>query len=402
MKIAMISLLADPLHPDGRGQSVHVAELTRELGRQGHHVTVFTRRDDTTTRDKIRFAPGVTVERVQAGPPRPVPKDELPALLPEFGRLLAGRWRTAQPDVIHSHFWTSGLAALAGAKDLDIPVVQSYHALGQARRRTAEDGQVQRIRLEQAIGRTVDAVIATSADEATQLLHMAVPRLRIGVVPSGVDVEQFTPRGPAYPRGEAHRLLMLSRLVERHGVGTAIEALARIPGAELVIAGGPPPEELATDGQVQRLQLAAEQAGVADRVTFLGQVPHKNVPRLLRSADLVLTLSTARPFGMVPLEAMACGVPVVATDVGGNADSIIDNVTGLHVPPGRPAEVARKIRALLTDPTHLKALGIAAADRARSRYAWPRVAGETTDVYQRVIEGKALAGSVPLDHAGVL
>jgi D-inositol-3-phosphate glycosyltransferase len=402
MKIAMISLLADPLNLDGRGQSVHVAELTRELGRQGHHVTVYTRRDDTAARDKVRFAPGVTVERVAAGPPRPVPKDELPALLPEFGRLLAERLRTTRPDVIHSHFWTSGLAALAGAKDLDIPVVQSYHALGQALRRPAESGQVQRLRLERAIGRTADAVIATSADEATQLLRMSVPRIRIGIVPSGVDVEQFTPRGPAYPRGETQRLLMLSRLVERHGVNTAIEALARIPDAELVIAGGPPQEDLETDGQVHRLRLAAKKAGVSDRVTFLGQVAHKNVPKLLRSADLVLTLSQLRPFGMVPLEAMACGVPVVATDAGGNADSVIDNVTGLHVPPDRPVEVARKIRTLLADPTQLKALGIAAADRARSRYSWPRVAGETTEVYQRVIEGKTLVSSVPLDSAGVL
>jgi glycosyltransferase involved in cell wall biosynthesis len=398
MKIAMISLLADPLHPNGHGQSVHVAELARELGRQGHHVTVYTRRADASARDKVRLGPGVTVEHVPAGPPHPVAKEDLPAHLPEFGSRLAARWRAARPDVVHSHFWTSALAALAGAKDLDIPVVQSYHALGLARRLpqgTVEGGQAQRVRLEKAIGRTVDAVIATCADEATQLLRMSVPRLRIGVVPSGVDVEQFTPRGPAYPRGEARRLLVLSRLVERHGVGTAIQALSRIPDAELVIAGGPPREGLATDGQVHRLRLAAKDAGVADRVVFLGQVTHKNIPRLLRSADLVLTLSSSRPFGMVPLEAMACGVPVVATKAGGNADSIIDDVTGLHVPAERPVEVARRIRALLADPTHLKALGIAAADRARARYSWPRVAGETAEVYQRVIESRTLCETAP-------
>jgi D-inositol-3-phosphate glycosyltransferase len=391
MRIAMISLLADPLNPEGRGQGVHIAELARELGRQGHHVTVHTRRDDTGTRDKVRFAPGVTVERVPAGPPRPIPKSELPAHLPEFGHQLAGQWRTARPDVIHSHFWTGGLAALAGAKDLDIPVVQSYHALGLVRRRhpdATETDQVKRIRLEKAIGRTVDAVIATCSDEASQLLRMSVPRLRIGIVPSGVDVERFTPRGPAYPRGEADRLLVLSQRLDRPAVGTAIEALPRIPGAELVIAGGPPREDLATDDHVHRLHLAAKQAGVADRVTLLGRVEHKNVPKLLRSADLVLALSPVRPSDMVPLEAMACGVPVVTTETGGNADSVIDDLTGLHVRPERPIEVARKVRALLADPTRLKALGIAAADRARSRYSWPRVAGETAEVYQRAIESR--------------
>lgn len=123
---------------------------------------------------------------------------------------------------------------------------------------------------------------------------------------------------------------------------------------------------------------------VADRVTFLGRVPRKNVPQLLRSADLVLTLPWYEPFGMVPLEAMACGVPVVATEVGGHRDSLIDNVTGVHVAAGRPAELARRVRLLLADPTRRHAMGIAGADRARSRYAWERVARETASVYGRV------------------
>jgi glycosyltransferase involved in cell wall biosynthesis len=397
MKIAMISLFANPLAADGSGHGVHVAELAREFGREGHHVTVYIRRQDTESRDKVRLGPGVTVEQVPAGPAHPVREDEVLAHVAEFGRHLARRWEDTPPDVAHAFFWTSGLAALAGAKDLDIPVVQTYHTLGleQPRPRAAgHAGHVQRIRLEKAIGLTTDAVIPTSGDEASQLLRMSVPRSRIEVVPTGVDVEQFTPQGPAYPRGEKRRLLVLSDLNEREDVGTAIKALARVPGTELVIAGGPPREELETDEAVHRLTVLAKEAGVADRVTFLGRVEHKNVPRLLRSADLLLTLPWGKTFGMVPLEAMACGVPVVATDVGGNSDSIIENVTGLHVPARRPAEVARRIRTLLSDRTQLNALGIAAADRARSRYAWPRVAGETVKVYQKVIERRRLRDTV--------
>jgi glycosyltransferase involved in cell wall biosynthesis len=396
MQIAMISLFANPLTADGSGHSVHVAELARELGREGHHVTVYIRRQDPEARDKIRLGPGVTVEQVSAGPTRPLRDDEILTHVPEFGRHLARRWEDTPPDIAHAFFWTSGLAALAGAKDLDIPVVQTYHTLGLEQPRPQADhaGHVQRIRLEKAIGLTADAVIPTCGDEASQLLRMSVPRRRIEIVPTGVDVEQFTPQGPAYPRGDKRRLLVLSDLNEREDVRTAIQALARTPDTELVIAGGPPREELETDEAVHRLTVITKEAGVADRVTFLGRVEHKDVPRLLRSADLLLTLPWGKTFGMAPLEAMACGVPVVATDVGGNSDSIIENVTGLHVPARRPVEVARRIRALLSDPTQLHALGIAAADRARSRYSWPRVAGETVKVYQKVIERRRLRDSV--------
>jgi glycosyltransferase involved in cell wall biosynthesis len=397
MKIAMISLLPHPLAADGSGQSVHVTELARELGREGHHVTFYVRREDPDARDKVRFAPGVTIERVTAGPTHPISPDDLLSHVPEFGRRLAGRWRDNRPDIVHAFFWTSGLAALAAAQDLNIPVVQTYHTLGLEgpRTRGADDpAHVQRVRLEKAIGMTADAVIATCENEAAQLLRLCVPRPRIEVVPTGVDVEKFTPQGPACPHGEARRLLVLSDLPERKGVSTAIRALARVPGAELIIAGGPDKAELETDEEVHRLHVIAKEAGVADRVTFLGRVAHKNVPRLLRSADLVLSLPSHKSFGMVPIEAMACGVPVMASDVGGNSDSVIDGVTGIHVPARRPIEVARRIRALLGDPTHLNALGIAAADRARSRFSWPRVAAETTKVYQKVIERRTRRDTV--------
>jgi glycosyltransferase involved in cell wall biosynthesis len=395
MKIAMISEHASPLATtnglggaDGGGQNVFVADLAGELGRQGHQVTVYTRRDDPDLPTQVKFAPGVTVEHVPAGPDRPLPKDDLLSWMPDFGRYLERRWAKERPDVAHAHFWMSGLATLTGAAAHGIPVVQTFHALGTVKRRHQGDKDTsppERIRLERAIGRTADAVIATCADEVAELMRMGVPRARIATVPCGVDVERFCPDVSAVPAGDGPRLLVLSRLVERKGVDTVIEALPRVPGAELLVAGGPPGEEMDADPEVHRLRLCAKEAGVAERVGFLGRVGRDRVPGLLRSADVAVTLPWYEPFGMVPLEAMACGVPVVATDVGGHLDTVVDRVTGVHVPPRQPDAAARRIRELLADPTRRQAYGIAGADRARSRFSWERVGRETLGIYQRVI-----------------
>nr|BFE28261.1 glycosyltransferase family 1 protein [Actinomadura rugatobispora] len=408
MTIAMISEHASPLATraglggaDGGGQNVYVADLATEMGRQGHHVTVYTRRDSPTLPQRVRLAPGVTVEHVPAGPPGPVPKDELLPYMPEFGGHLERRWAQSPPDVAHAHFWMSGLAALQAAGRLGareaagVPVVQTFHALGTVKRRYQRDqdtSPAERLRLEAAIGRTAAAVVATCADETRELLRMGIPRERIAVVPCGVDLDRFRPDGPAGPAGAVDhagragagaRLVVLSRLVRRKGVDTAIEALAQIPGAELVVAGGPPPAGLDADPEVRRLRAVAQTAGVRGRVTFLGRVRREEVPTLLRSAALVVTLPWYEPFGMVPLEAMACGVPVLATGVGGHLDSIVDGVTGVHVPPRRPGETAQRIRELLADPTRRAAMGFAGSDRARSRYSWARIAQETLTVYAR-------------------
>jgi len=404
MQIAMISEHASPLAAraglggaDGGGQNVFVADLATEMGRQGHHVTVYTRRDSPDLPDRVRLAPGVTVEHVPVGPAATVPKDDLLPLMPDFGRYLEARWAQSPPDVVHAHFWMSGLAALqaAGALGGGIPVVQTFHALGSVKRRhqgAKDTSPPERLRLEAAIGRTVSSVIATCGDETGELLRMGVPRDRIEVVPCGVDLHRFRPDGPADATGECGtRLVVLSRLVERKGVDTAIEALAQIPDTELVVAGGPPFAELDADPEVGRLRRIAKDAGVSGRVTFLGRVGRDRVPALLRSADLVVTLPWYEPFGMVPLEAMACGVPVVATGVGGHLDSIVHGVTGIHVPPRRPGETARQIRRLLADSTRRDAMSFAGFDRARSRYSWPRIAHETLAVYARAVEKTEVA-----------
>ncbi|TDC71125.1 glycosyltransferase family 1 protein [Actinomadura sp. GC306] len=400
MRIAMISEHASPLAAlggpaglggaDGGGQNVFVAELAAELGRQGHYVTVYTRRDAPGPPDRVRLAPGVTVEHVPAGPPERIAKDELLPWMHDFGRYLEHRWSADPPDVAHAHFWMSGLAAVQAAQPPAaprVPVVQTYHALGTVKRRHQggrDTSPASRVRLERALGRAADTVIATCSDEVAELTAMGVPRDRVRVVPCGVDLGLFSPGGGAAgpAPGGRHRLVVLSRLVERKGVDTAIRALAHLPDAELAVAGGPPHGGLDGDPEVRRLRAVAREAGVSGRVEFLGRLGRAEVPALLRSASLVLTLPWYEPFGMVPLEAMACGVPVVASAVGGHLDTVVDGVTGTLVRPRDPEAAARAVRALLDDPDARAAMGIAAAGRARERYSWASVAAGTTEVYR--------------------
>jgi glycosyltransferase involved in cell wall biosynthesis len=195
----------------------------------------------------------------------------------------------------------------------------------------------------------------------------------------------FTPDGPAARRNGRPRLLALGRLVERKGVATVIAALARLPGAELVVAGGPDHRDMDTSADYRLLLEAARRQGVAERVIFTGSVARADVPALIRSADIVVCAPWYEPFGIVPLEAMACGIPVVASAVGGLTDSIVDQQTGRLVAARDPVALASALGQLLDDPAKRAALGAAGVDRARHRYSWRRVAAQTEAIYLRLI-----------------
>jgi D-inositol-3-phosphate glycosyltransferase len=398
LNIDMISEHASPLAPpggiDAGGQNVHVAALAVALARRGHEVTVHTRRDDVGSPDSVAYAAGVTVEHVRAGPARPIAKDELAPYMAEFGDRLARRWARRPPDIAHAHFWMSGLAALEGARGLDIPVVQTFHALGSVRHRYQRDADTSppgRLPVEAQVGRDAAAVIATCTDEAEELDAYGIPPDSVHIVPCGVDVERFRPGGPVAGRGDRPRVLTIGRLVPRKGLDTVIEALCHVPDAELVVAGGPARAELERDPEALRLRRLAHARGVAGRVLFTGRVRHQDMPALIRSADLVVSVPWYEPFGIAAIEAMACGVPVVVSAVGGHLDTVVDGVTGLHVPPRVPSALAGRLRRLLTDPRLGASLGAAAARRARERYAWSRIAAETEAVYNGVIDGRAEA-----------
>jgi D-inositol-3-phosphate glycosyltransferase len=407
MRIAMVSEHASPLAvlggEDAGGQNVHVAALAAALADRGHAVEVFTRRDAPGLPDVVQLHPGVDVVHVPAGPARAIGKDSLPPYMPAFGSWLARRWRRAahadrRPDVVHAHFWMSGTAALRARARTGIPVVQTFHALGVVKRRhqgAADTSPPERLAREEHLARTVDAVIATCSDEVSELLALGARPDRLHIAPCGVDLEAFrpgpSPRVLSIGRRLPRRIVSIGRLVERKGVHTLVEALPMVPGAELVVAGGPDERELDADPHVRALRAAAAQHGVADRVRFVGRVARADVPALMRSADVVAVVPWYEPFGIVPLEAMACGVPVVGSAVGGLLDSVVDGVTGVLVPPRDPAAAAAALRSVLDHEDMRLRLGRAAAEHVAARYGWGSVAALTEAVYARLATASAVA-----------
>ncbi|GAA4901520.1 glycosyltransferase involved in cell wall biosynthesis [Stackebrandtia albiflava] len=393
MRIAMVSEHASPLAAlggeDAGGQNLHVAELAAAMGRRGHEVVVYTRRDGLRLPTRVVAGCGVHVVHVPAGPAAPVPKDELPPYMPEFAERLRAMWLAEPPDVVHSHFWMSGTAALAAVEGTGIPVVHTFHALGTVKRRHQGDSDTSpagRVDEERRIGGAVDEIVATCSDELTELAAMDVPPERVRVIPCGVDVDLFGPDGPTAPRRSRHRVVTVGRLVPRKGFADVIAAMPHLPGAELIVAGGSATGE--TDAETARLRRVARDLGVADRVTLPGPVDRADMPALLRSADVVVCAPWYEPFGIVPLEAMACGRPVVASAVGGLLDTVSDGVTGLHVPPRDPEAVAAAVAELLHDPDRADKYGDAARRRAVEGYTWDGVAERTLAVYADVLAAR--------------
>ena len=399
MKVAMVSEHASPLAVlggvDAGGQNVHVAALASELGRRGIDVLIHTRRDDPTLPRRVSLAPGVVVDHVDAGPPARISKDLMLPYMDDFARELERAWRRERPDVVHAHFWMSGLAAVAAAAPLGIPVVQTFHALGVVKKRhqgAKDTSPAERLDIERKIIHEADWIVATCSDELFELIRLGADVHNISVIPCGVDLLLFRPDGPAERRPTGvPRVVVLSRLVERKGIGNVVTALMRLPGVELVIAGGGDTDELRRDPEAQRLWALAREIGVAERVEFRGRIHRHAVPGILRSADVVACVPWYEPFGIVPLEAMACGVPVVASAVGGLIDTVVDGVTGIHVPPRRPDRVAEALQAVLASPKLRARLGAAGADRVRTRYSWARVADATLEVYGTLLVEPAVA-----------
>ncbi|MFI5845222.1 glycosyltransferase [Catenuloplanes sp. NPDC051500] len=382
MRIAMISEHASPLAAlggvDAGGQNTHVAALASALGDLGHDVRVYTRRDAPDLPEVVT-AQSFDVVHVPAGPPTGVPKDGLLPYMGAFAEWMAADWRTGHaPDVAHAHFWMSGLAAVTAARACGAPVVQTYHALGTVKRRhqgTADTSPPHRASYERQLGRVVDRIVVQCRDEERELLEMGVPGERMSLVPSGVDLDLFTGDGPAAPRTGRRRILTVGRLVERKGYADLIRALPRLPDAELCVVGGP------GNAHARQLRDLAREHGVAERVLLTGAVAPAEMPRWYRSADVLAATPWYEPFGLTPLEAMACGVPVVATAVGGLTDTVVHGVTGELVPPRSPDALVAALRRVLYDDVRRSSYAAAATDRATRVYGWPSIASRIADVY---------------------
>jgi D-inositol-3-phosphate glycosyltransferase len=269
-----------------------------------------------------------------------------------------------RPDVVHANGWAGARKALAAARELDVPFVFSPHTAVEA----GDPGLL----------RDADHVIATYSAQRLRAVAAGVSRENVSVVPYGVDVDHFTPDGGHVERRRPRRVIALGDVTPASGFGTPVAALPALPDAELVLVGARHHGKHAAD-----LRDFARSLGVADRVHLTGPAPRAEMPALLRSADLMVCSPWEAGFGMAALEAMACGIAVVANGLGGLADTVVDKVTGTHVTPRKPRELAATLRRMLSHLATCEQLGAAGRDRATARYSWERVALETVHAYHR-------------------
>lgn len=404
-RIAMISEHASPLTPagsvDSGGQNVYVAQLARSLGELGHQVDVFTRRDNGFVPPSLQWLPNVRVIHVPAGPAAYVPKEELLPAMQEFGDFLLRHFRRARRpyDVVHANFFMSGLAARRAAAAFGVPLVMTFHALGRVRRvhqQTADRFPIARMAIEEDLVRCADRIIAECAQDRHDLmtLYDASPD-KLDIVPCGYDPDELRPMDQAHARHslgwEPHKftLLQLGRLVPRKGIDNVIRALAQLRhehriDAQLYVVGGNSdmPDVQATP-EIGRLHGIAQELGVADNVVFLGRRGREYLSFLYHAADVFVTTPWYEPFGITPVEAMACGLPVVGSAVGGIRTTVVDGVTGILVPPDDPPALAAALARLHDHPELRAAYGLAGQRRARASFTWQRVADGVLETYRR-------------------
>ncbi|HUA30035.1 MAG TPA: glycosyltransferase [Streptosporangiaceae bacterium] len=393
MKIALIAdelCVPSPADVYPGSPERRVLPLASALAGHDHEVTVYSRRQSAARGHAAADRPGVDIELLDAGPRRPLPGELLLPHIAVLADRLADRWRRDAPDVVHAQSWTGGVAAVAGARGLGIPLVVTLAPSGgDGRGRQAADAGA-RDRMEASLTRSVQAVLADSSREGTRLSRLAAsrgaaPSASVRVVPPGVDTQTFCPDGPAAARGERPRLLVVAPPGDEPDLATVVHALAELPNAELVVAGGPARGRLRRDPGYRAIIGLARQLGVADRLTCTGAVREADMPALMRSADVLVHLTQDRGLAMVAVEAMACGTPVMAAEDSAQPDAVIHENTGFLVPPGSPAQLVRRTRQLLANPMLLDGYAIAAARRAADRFSWDRIARETLAVYTALL-----------------
>lgn len=412
LHIAMLSVHTCPLATLGGketgGMNVYVRDLSQELARRGHHVDVYTRsQNPDIPRISQKLGAGVRVIHVPAGPERPYDKHRVYDHLPQFvdGVLAQAEADRVQYDVLHSHYWLSGAAARELRRSWGAPIVHMFHTLGKmknvvAQKRPGEQETSRRVAVERDIVDFADALIASTPAEEGQLtqLYGADPR-KIYVISPGVDTDRFHPIPAAHAkerigiRSDCRIILFVGRIEPLKGIDHLLGAIARVvdqlpelrEGICVPIIGGEP-HRIDEDDEMVRLQELRKELGIRDVVTFLGSKNQDTLQYYYSAAEMVVMPSDYESFGMVALEAMACGTPVIASDVGGLAFLVKDGRTGYRVPAGDTEALTDRIVHLLTDELSRRRIGQRAECWAQS-YAWPNIAEQIEDVYSDVTVG---------------
>ena len=411
MRIAMLSYHTCPLATlggkDTGGMNVYVRDLTKQLGRMGIQVDVFTRSQDEHVPHVLHdLGYGNRVVHVPAGPEVPLPKPELVDYIPDFvsGILEFTEQRNLHYDLIHSHYWMSGIAAEELKARWRIPIVHMFHTLGLMKQRVARsegeaDGNYRLEGERQVIG-LADRIIAATPAELAQLQWLyQVDVSHVEVIPPGVDLTRFYPIHPEEAKEFIgvppcdHMLVFVGRIEPLKGLDTLIQAIAMLskegvladyPLCLSVIGGDPHASDEEMNAEMARLHDLREQLGMEDLVTFLGKRSQDTLPYYYSAAEAVVMPSHYESFGMVALEAMACGTPVVASQVGGLAFLVQHGVTGYTVPVDEPKALADCLKELIKNPGLREKMGQQAAEFAR-QYGWNVIARRIEEVYREVL-----------------
>ncbi len=413
-RLAVLSLhtspLAQPGTGDGGGMNVYVRELSSALARAGVVCDVFTRAWADDLPSTVSIEPGFRVHHVSAGPPTPIPKESLPGVVDEFSDGVLKRMQTSESfgtdadlpfDAVHANYWLSGMAGHTIKHEMNLPLVSTFHTLDRVKAEASPeeveaDAPHRRAEAEATIIRCSDTVLASCSVEAAQIhqLYDADPS-RIRIVAPGVDHAFFGPGD----RGQARRalglpnagplLLFVGRIQPLKGAAVAVRCLAALGGhhadARLVIVGGPSGPQ--GDAEVDRLRALVDELGLAERVVFVPPRPHELLSTYYRAADVCLVPSRSESFGLVALEAAACGAPVVASDVGGLRSLIDHGRTGYLVEEPSPEAFAAWVRQILVEPLLAERLSTGAVLRAR-RYTWARAARLLREIYAELTVGR--------------
>lgn len=409
MRLAVVSAHTCPLASLGGketgGMNVYVRESCAELGRRGIEVDIFTRSQDPGVARRVELRPGVNVHHVPAGPVRPYPKYELVDHLEEFVSGILER-ASGPYDLIHTHYWISGMAGLRLRDVWKAPVVHMFHTMGWiknlvARRKEEAEGEI-RMRWEYQVAREADGLVAPHPLERAQLVwHYGADPGRIKVIPCGVDTSLFRPMN----RALAQRILGLQagpwiifvgRLDPIKGLDTLMEAMALLGRKRwrgqaqrpsvLVVGGSKPEQEAQAAPEIRGLMAQARALGIEDMVRFVGPKSQDSLALYYGASSLCVLPSRYESFGMAALEAMACGIPVVASRVGGLSYTVLDGQTGLLVPEGNAQQLADTMERLLRDGQLRRQMGTQAVRHAR-RFSWPRVVDLLLEMFQRLLEG---------------
>lgn len=404
MRVAVLSVhtspLAQPGNGDAGGMNVYVLQSALQMARRGAQVEIFTRATSSADLPVIRVAPGVLVRNIIAGPFEGLDKNDLPTQLCAFTAGVLRAEANHEPghyDIVHSHYWLSGQVGWLARDRWAVPLVHTAHTLAAVKNAALADGDTPEPPLravgEQQVVDEADRLIVNTEDEAHQLvsLHHADPA-RIDVVHPGVDLQMFTPGdrraaraalGLAGPDiGDESIVAFVGRIQPLKAPDVLLRAVARLSGVRVVVAGGPSGSGLAAPDALVRL---AGQLGIADRVTFLPPQPRDQLVKLYRAADVVAVPSYSESFGLVAVEAQACGTPVVAASVGGLPVAVRDGVSGVLVDGHDPGDWAEAIAGLLGRDAAQRAAMSAAALAHAATFSWEHTADALLAAYDRAV-----------------